>query len=42
MEHIGKLVESMGKKMLTYAHSGIKEWQKIEEQEKYKQLQLKI
>jgi len=72
MGHIGKLLESMDKKLLTikiiersrslrnkvivwisqiakgikemlsYARSEIKEWQKIEEQEKYKQLQLKI
>ena len=72
MGHIGRLVESMDKKLLTikiierskslrnkvivwisqiakgikemlsYAHSGIKEWQKIEEREKYRQLQLKI
>ena len=30
------------KEMLSYAHSGIKEWQNIEVQEKYRQLQLKI
>ena len=30
------------KEMLSYAHSGIKEWQKIEVQEKYRQLQLNI
>lgn len=72
MGHIGKLVESMNKKllvikiiersqslrnkvivwisqiakgmkeMLSYAHSGIKEWQQIEEREKYRQLQLII
>lgn len=73
MRHIGKLVESMDKKLLTikmitrsqslrnkvivwisqiakgikatilsYAHNGIKEWQKIEEREKYRQLQLII
>ena len=72
MGHIGKLVESMDKKLLTikiiersqslrqkvivwisqiakgikemlsYAQKGIKEWQKIEVQEKYRQLQLNI
>ena len=30
------------KEMLSYARSGIKEWQNIEVQEKYRQLQLKI
>ena len=30
------------KEILSYAHSGIKEWQKIEIQEKYRQLQLNI
>ena len=30
------------KKILSYAHTGIKEWQKIEIRDKYKQLALKI
>lgn len=30
------------KNILMYAHEGIKKWQKIEEREKYKQLELKI
>ena len=30
------------KKILQYAHSGIKEWQNIETREKYKQLTLKL
>ena len=72
MGHIGKLVESMDKKLLVmkiiersqslrnkiivwinqiargikeilkYARCGVKEWQKIKEKEKYKQLELKI
>ena len=30
------------KKILSYAHAGIKEWQNIENREKYKQLELKL